>query len=49
MGGFARRIAEGIAEGIVDQHNHGDVGIGTLPPMAHAAVHERGRSRRHRR
>ena len=47
-GSFRQRIAQGIAEGIVDQHNNGDVGIAALPPLARPAVHHREVSRRHR-
>jgi N-acetylmuramoyl-L-alanine amidase len=30
---FRQRIAEGLAEGIIDQEEHGDVGVGSLPPI----------------
>ena len=30
---FRQRIAEGLAEGIIDQEEHGDVGVGALPPI----------------
>ncbi len=39
--GFRQQVAEGIAAGIVDQHEHGDVGIGLLPRI-------RNESRSHR-
>ena len=30
---YRQKVAEGIADGVVEQHEQGDVGIGTLPPV----------------
>jgi N-acetylmuramoyl-L-alanine amidase len=31
---FRQRVAEGLAAGIIEQQQHGDVGVGSLPPIA---------------
>jgi N-acetylmuramoyl-L-alanine amidase len=38
---FRQRVAEGLADGIIEQQQQGDVGIGSLPPIAvrRAPVH----------
>ncbi len=49
-GDFRQRVAEGLAEGIIEQHEQGDIGIGSLPPITinHTPVHHRV-THRHRR
>ena len=45
---FRQRVAEGLAAGIIEQEQQGDVGIGSLPPLAITHVpahHYRSRSR----
>lgn len=47
---FRQRIAQGIADGILEEQEQGDVNIGTLPPLEHRVVprpsreHHTGRS-----
>jgi N-acetylmuramoyl-L-alanine amidase len=40
---YRQRVAEGLADGILDQQEHGDVGVGALPPLVvnHPARHHR--------
>jgi N-acetylmuramoyl-L-alanine amidase len=51
---FRQRVAEALAAGIVDQQEHGDVGIGSLPPIVvtrtpthHHGAHGHGSTRSH--
>ena len=50
-GDFRQRVAEGLAAGIIDQQTHGDIGIGSLPPIVvnRAPIHHHRSTRHHRR
>ena len=45
--GYRQQVAQGIAEGIAEQHEHGDVGIGTLPNPPGPTVHRSVPAQRH--
>lgn len=44
--GFRQQVAQGIAEGIIEQHERGDAGVGTLSNPPAPAVHHEAPARR---